>query len=353
MWHNFVSIFTRAPAIIKCAQYSLCLSSFLAISAHSGVVLDKVKQRGEISCGVTTGLAGFSLPDSKGSWRGMDVDYCRALAAAVFGDSRKVRFVPLSAQQRFTALQSGEIDVLSRNTTWTLSRDTNLGISFVGAMVYGGQGFLVPKEFSLNNINELDGASICIQSGTTNELNVADYFRKIGKKVEAVVFESFQESVSAFFAGRCDAYTEDVMMLAVIRENNATDAGGYDILPQTISKEPLGPSIAQGDQEWFNIARWTLFALIEAEELEITSQNIEEKLSSDNPVVKRFLSDKAANSGLGLPDDWTVQIIKSVGNYGEIFERNLTPLGLERETANNGLNRLYTNGGLLFSPPFR
>lgn len=336
------------------ALFSIAATAGNTLEKTLGKNLEKVKQRGEVACGVTTGLAGFSLPDSKGKWRGMDVDYCRALAAAVLGDAEKVRYVPLSAQQRFTALQSGEIDVLSRNTTWTLSRDTNLGINFAGTLVYGGQGFLVPKEFNLKNISELEGASICIQSGTTNELNVADYFRKIDKKVETVVFESFQESVNAFFSGRCDAYTEDVMMLAVIRANNAADAEKYDILSETISKEPLGPSVVQGDVVWFNIAKWVLFALIEAEELGINSQNISSFKATQNPVLQRFLGQQGELAkGLGLNNSWTTDIITQVGNYGEIFERNLTPLGLDRTTANNGLNQLYKDGGLLYSPPFR
>lgn len=321
-------------------------------SAYAGADLDAVMERGELICGVNTGLAGFSIPDSEGAWTGLDVDVCRAVAAALFGDADAVNFVPLSAQQRFTALQSGEIDVLSRNTTWTLTRDASLGINFTGVTYYDGQGFMVPSAIGVSSALELDGATVCVQSGTTTELNLTDYFRANGMEFQPVVIESFDESKTAFFAGQCDVYTTDASGLASIRAIDAENPDDYLILPEIISKEPLGPAVRQGDDQFFNIVKWVVFALLEAEELGITSENVEEMKGSDNPSIQRLLG-TAPGMGelLGLGDDWAANAISQVGNYGEIYERNVgpdTPLRLDR-----GLNALWTEGGLMYAPPIR
>ena len=321
-------------------------------AAYAGADLDAIMQRGSLICGVNVGLAGFSIPDSQGEWTGLDVDVCRAVAAALFDDANAVTFVPLSAQQRFTALQSGEVDILSRNTTWTLTRDASLGIVFTGVTYYDGQGFMVPAELGVSSALELDGATVCVQSGTTTELNLADWFRGQGMSFEPVVIESFDESKTAFFNGRCDAYTTDASGLASIRSIDAANPADYVILPELISKEPLGPAVRQGDPQFFNIVKWVVFALIEAEEYGITSENVEEMKGSDNPNVQRILG-TAPGMGelLGLPDDWAARAISAVGNYGEIFDRNVgpdTPLGLER-----GLNALWNQGGVMYAPPIR
>ncbi len=315
----------------------------------AGKTLAAVKARGVLHCGVNTGLAGFSQPDAKGVWRGLDVDYCRALAAAVLGDPDKVRYTPLTAQQRFTALQSGEIDVLSRNTTWTLSRDTSLGFNFVGVDYYDGQGFMVPKKLGVKSARELSGATVCVQPGTTTELNLADYFRAHNMKFKPVVIEKLEEVTSAYFSGRCDVYTTDVSGLVAVRGSRAPDPAAHVILPEVISKEPLGPVVRHGDDQWFDIAKWTLFAMIDAEELGLTSANIDGMADSSNPAIQRFVG-KTGDLGamLGLRATWARDIVKQVGNYGEVFERNLKPLGFER-----GLNALWTKGGLMYSPPMR
>lgn len=324
----------------------------LGAGAMAGPTLDAVKARGEIRCGVNTGLAGFALPDAQGNWTGIDVEYCRAVAAALFGDSSAVEFIPLTAQQRFTALQSGEVDILSRNTTWTLTRDASLGLHFAGVTFYDGQGFMVPAELGVQSALELDGAEVCVQPGTTTELNLADYFRANNMEFTGVVIESFDQSLETFFSGRCQVYTTDKSGLAAIIANDAPDPDAYLILPETISKEPLGPSVRRGDDEWFAIAKWVLYALIEAEEAGITSENVDEQLESPNPTVQRLLG-TADQTGelLGLPADWGYQIIKQVGNYGEIYDRTVgpnTPLRLER-----GLNDLWTRGGLMYAMPVR
>lgn len=321
--------------------------------AHAGATLDAVKQRGTIRCGVNTGLAGFSIADSQGKWTGLDVDTCRAVAAAVLGDANRVQFVPLSAQQRFTALQSGEVDMMSRNTTWTLTRDASLGLVFTGVNFYDGQGFMVPKALNVTSAKELSGAEVCVQTGTTTELNLADYFRANNMQFKPVVFESLEESKVAFFNGRCQVYTTDASGLASIRAVDAPNPDDYVILPELISKEPLGPAVRRGDDEWFTIVKWTLYALLEAEEAGVSSQNVDDmKKNSTNPTVQRLLG-TSGDMGklLGLDNDWAYRIVKQVGNYGEMFDRNVGPktqLRLER-----GLNALWTKGGLMYAMPVR
>jgi general L-amino acid transport system substrate-binding protein len=321
----------------------------LLISAAEAQTLETVRQRGHLQCGVNTGLAGFSQPDSKGVWHGIDVDFCRAVAAAVFGDAGKVRYTPLTAQQRFTALQSGEVDILARNTTWTLSRDTGLALNFVGISYYDGQGFMVPKKSNVKSARQLNGATVCVQPGTTNELNLADYFRANRMKFRPVVIEKLEEVLNAYFAGRCDAFTTDASSLAALRASRAPRPEEHVILPELISKEPLGPAVRQGDERWFDIVKWSLFAMIEAEELGLSSRNIEQQAQAGGPAIQRFVG---ANGDLGkllgLDNRWALQIVKQVGNYGESFDANLKPLGFER-----GMNRLWTQGGLLYAPPIR
>jgi len=338
--------------VAKRCAFSLALLTLLGSSvAVAGPTLDAVKQRGYLKCGVSQGLAGFSTPNQQGEWTGLDVDYCRALAAAVFGDAGKVRFTPLSAKERFTALQSGEVDILSRNTTWTASRDTELGFDFVGVSFYDGQGFMVRKDLGVKSARELDGATICANAGTTTELNIADYFRTHGMKYRPVVFEKSDETVAAYDAGRCDVYTTDRSGLYAQRVK-LKNPDAHVILPEVISKEPLGPLVRQGDPQWFDIAKWTLYVLIGAEELGLTSANVEQqRKSSQNPEVRRLLGAEGSfGQALGLPADWALQVVRQVGNYGEIFQRNLggLPLNIER-----GQNALWTQGGLMYAPPFR
>jgi general L-amino acid transport system substrate-binding protein len=323
----------------------------LAASAASAQVLNSVKQRGMLNCGANGTLAGFGLPDAQGNWAGLDVDFCRAVAAAVLDDPKKVKFVPLSAKDRFTALQSGDVDVLARNTTWTSSRDTSLGLNFTGVNYYDGQGFMVRKALKVNSALELNGASICVQQGTTTELNLADYFRSHNMQMKSVTFATANEAVKAYDAGRCDSYTTDASALygERLRLANPND---HIILPEIISKEPLGPAVRHGDDQWFDIVKWTLFAMLNAEELNINSKNVDEMLKSDNPEIKRLLGTEG-NFGeqLGLTKDWVVRIVKQVGNYGESFERNVgqgSPLKIDR-----GLNRLWTKGGIQYAPPVR
>jgi general L-amino acid transport system substrate-binding protein len=317
----------------------------------AGQTLDSVKAKGFIQVGVNGDLFGFGKPDEKGVWRGLDVDTARAVAAAVFGDANKIKFIPLTAVQRFTALQSGEIDLLCRNATWTLGRDTELGLAFLHVNYYDGQGFMVPKKRTLKNAKGLNGATVCVLPGTTTELNVADFFRVNKMKMKPVVIDNAAELYKAFFAGRCDALTSDASQLAGARAV-APNPDDYVILPEIISKEPLAPAVRHGDDQWIDIANFSVLALIEAEELGITMKNVDEMLKSTNPVVQRFLGVSAGNGkALGLDEKWAYNIIKQVGNYGEVFERNVgrtTPLKLER-----GLNALWNNGGLQYSPPFR
>jgi general L-amino acid transport system substrate-binding protein len=318
-------------------------------TAQAGKDLDAIKARGQLICGVNTGVAGFAQADSQGKWVGLDVDVCRAVAAAVFGDSEKVKYVPTTAQQRFTALQSGEVDILARNTTWTIVRDTSLGLNFVGVNYYDGQGFMVPKKLGVKSAKDLNGATICVQPGTTNELNLADYFRTNNMKFKPVVIEKLEEVLAAYFAGRCDAYTTDHSGLVALRSSRAPKPEDHVVLPELISKEPLGPAVRHGDDRWFDIVKWTLFATIEAEELGLTSKNIDAQAKGANPSVQRFVGANGdIGKMLGLDNRWAYNIVKQVGNYGESFDANLKPLGFER-----GLNRLWNQGGLMYAPPIR
>ncbi len=318
--------------------------------AMAGTLQD-VRAKGFVQVGVNGGVFGFSMPDKKGVWKGLDVDTAKAIAAAVFGDANKVKFVPLTAVQRLPALQSKEIDVLCRNTTATLTRDTTNGLNFTHVNFYDGQGFLVPKKLGVKSAKELDGATVCVLPGTTTELNAADYFRSHGMKWKPVVIEQTSELNKAFFAGRCDCLTSDSSQLAAQR-SVAPNPDDYVLLPEIISKEPLAPVVRHGDDQWYDIVNWTVMALIQAEELGITSKNVDEKLKSKDPRVKRFLGvTPGLGKALGLDDKWAYNIVKQVGNYGEIFDRNVgpdTPLKLER-----GLNALWTKGGLMYAWPFR
>jgi general L-amino acid transport system substrate-binding protein len=324
-----------------------------SLFAHgaSATTLEDVKARGFLQCGVSTGLLGFSAPDDNGEWHGFDIDFCRAVAAAVFGDPSKVKFTPLTAKDRFTSLQLGDIDLLSRNTTWTMTRDTAQGMTFAGVTYYDGQGFMVKKSFGVTSALELNGASICVQTGTTTELNLADYFKAHNMTVNPVVFEKLDETTGAYDAGRCDAFTADASALYAIRLT-LTTPDDHVVLPEIISKEPLGPVVRQGDDGWFNVVKWTYFALLNAEELGITQANVEEMKSSENQDVRRFTGiDGSFGEGIKLGNDWAVNVIKATGNYGEIFDRNLgtsSKLQIAR-----GLNALWTKGGIQYAPPIR
>ena len=324
----------------------------LSTTVHAGKTLDAVKSKGYVQCGVSTGLPGFSAADEKGQFTGIDVDMCRAVAAAVFGDANKVKYSPLTAKERFTALQSGEIDMLPRNTTWTYTRDTSLGLNFAGVNYYDGQGFLVTKDLGVKSALEMDGASFCIQAGTTTELNLADYFRANKMQYTPITFDTSDQTIKAFEAGRCDALTSDQSQLYALRIK-LKDPGSAMVLPEVISKEPLGPVVRQGDDEWFNIVRWMLFAMINAEELGVTSANVDEmKAKSTDPNVRRLLGvEGVKGEWIGLPDNWGYNIVKLVGNYAEVFERNVgksSPLGISR-----GLNALWSHGGIQYAPPIR
>ncbi len=311
--------------------------------------LDSVRSKGFVQCGVNTGLAGFSQPDSKGVWKGIDVDLCRAVAAAVFGDANKVRYTPLTAQQRFTALQSGEVDILARNTTWTVTRDTSLGLNFVGVNYDDGQGFMVHAKLKVKSAKQLNGATVCVQPGTTTELNLADYFRANKMTFKPVVIEKMEEVLNAYFAGRCDVYTTDHSGLISTRASRAPKPEEHIILPEIISKEPLGPAVRHGDDRWFDVVKWAMFAMLEAEEMGLNSKNIEKEASSTNPTIQRFVGSSGdIGKMLGIDNKWSLNIIKQVGNYGESFDANLKPLGFER-----GLNRLWNQGGLMYAPPIR
>jgi general L-amino acid transport system substrate-binding protein len=321
------------------------------VAAAQTKTLDTVKQRGSLSCGVNIGLAGFSQPDDKGNWTGLDVDYCKAIAAAVFGDATKVKYVPTTAKERFTALQSGEIDVLIRNTTWTTARDSSLGLIFAGVNYYDGQGFMVKKALGVKTAKELNGATVCVQTGTTTELNLADYFKANKMTYKPVVFEKLDETVQAYLAGRCDVYTTDQSGLYSIRVQQPKP-DDHVVLPEIISKEPLGPSVRQGDDQWLTIVKWVHYALINAEEAGITQANVGEMLNSTNPEVKRILGkDGELGKGIGLGNDFVVNVVKAVGNYGELFERNVgtgSRLNIAR-----GLNNLWNKGGIQYAPPLR
>ena len=323
-----------------------------AMPAQAGPTFDKVKQAGTLTCGVSTGIAGFSQPDSQGNYTGLDVDVCRALAAAIFGDPAKVKFVPLTAQQRFTALQSGEVDVLSRNTTWTLQRDTELGLNFAPVVYYDGQGFMVPKKLGVKSAKELNDATVCVQPGTTTELNLADYFRANKMQFKPLVIEKLDEVVAAYFSGRCDVFTTDRSQLAAVRVSRAQNPDDHVILPEIISKEPLAPAVRQGDDQWHDLVDWVVYALIEAEEKGITQKNVDDMLKSDAPDIKRMLGvTPGMGKALGVDEKWAYNLIKAVGNYGEIFDRNVgknSPLKLDR-----GINELWTRGGLMYAMPIR
>jgi len=334
------------------ALAAVCIALGVGTAAQAGPTLDKVKQAGQISCGVPTGIAGFAAPDSQGRWAGFDVDVCRALSAAIFGNADKVKYVPLTAQQRFTALQSGEVDVLSNNTTDTLQRDTALGLNFAPVVFYDGQGFMVPKKLGVKGAKELNGATICVAPGTTTELNLADYFRGNKMDFKPVVIEKVDELYAAFFSGRCDVITGDASGLAAQRLGRASNPDDYTVLPDRISKEPLAPVVRHGDDEWNDIVRWVVYALIEAEEKGVTQKNVDDMLKSEEPNIKRMLGvTPGMGKALGLDEKWAYNEIKLVGNYGEIFDRTLgkdTELKFER-----GLNNLWTHGGLMYAMPIR
>jgi general L-amino acid transport system substrate-binding protein len=331
--------------------------SLAAAGAASAGTLDDVKAKGFIQCGVSQGLIGFSNPDAQNNWTGLDVDYCRAVAAAVFGDASKVKYTSLSAKDRFPALQSGEIDILSRNTTWTMGRDTAQGLKFAGVMYYDGQGFMVKKALGVDSALKLNGAAVCTQTGTTTELNLADYFKANKMEYKLVAFEKNEEVLAAYQDGRCDAYTTDQSGIYAERLKLATP-DDHLVLPELISKEPLGPLVRQGDDAWFNVAKWTYYALLNAEELGVTAANVDEMMKSENPEIKRLLGVKNADgtaqgfgTGIGLSEEWAYNIVKQVGNYGEIFERNLgqsTNMKIAR-----GKNALWKDGGLQYGMPIR
>jgi general L-amino acid transport system substrate-binding protein len=329
----------------------ICAAVLVPASSVAAQTLNAVKNRGVLHCGSNTGLVGFGLPDAQGNWSGFDVDFCRAIAAAIFDDPKKVKFVSLTGKDRFTALQSGEVDLLARNTTWTSSRDTALGLNFTAVSYYDGQGFMVRKGLKVNSALELDGAAVCVGQGTTTELNLADYFRANNMKLKTVAFATNDETVKSYEAGRCDVFTADGSALYGERMRLA-DPNDHMVLPEVISKEPLSPAVRHGDDQWFDIVKWVHYAMLTAEELGLGSKNIDEGPASDQPDVKRLLGSEG-NYGeqLGLTKDWAVRIVKHVGNYGEVFERNLgqgSPLKIAR-----GLNALWTKGGLQYAPPIR
>jgi general L-amino acid transport system substrate-binding protein len=342
-------------ASLKWAALGLsAAATLLAMPAHAGKDLDAIKKRGELICGANAGLAGFSAADSQGKYAGLDVDACRAIAAAILGDANKVRFVPLTAQQRFTALQSGEIDVLARNTTWTLTRDASLGLVFTGINFYDGQGFMVPKSRNIKSPKQLKGATVCVEAGTTTELNLTDYSRANKLNIKPVVFNNAEAATAAYFSGRCQAYTTDASGLASYRAKQAKNPADHVILSELISKEPLGPMVRRGDDELFAIVKWVGFAMLEAEDLGITQGNVDKmRAENKNPSVMRLLGVGNEDTGklLGLDKEWAYRGIKAVGNYGEQFERHVGPktsIGLPR-----GLNNQWNKGGLMYAPPVR
>ncbi|MBV8191165.1 MAG: amino acid ABC transporter substrate-binding protein [Alphaproteobacteria bacterium] len=341
MFKSYIAAGVAAAAVLGAAG-----------SALAGRDLDAVKSRGQLICGTNTGVAGFALQDSQGKWVGLDVDVCRAVAAALFGDPEKVKYVPLTAQQRFTALQSGEVDVLARVTTYTLTRDTALGLDFTAVNYYDGQGFMVSKKLGVKSAKELNGATVCVQPGTTTELNLADYFRANKMSFKPVVIEKLEEVRAAFFAGRCDVYTTDASGLYSTRAANAPNPDDYIVLPEIISKEPLAPAVRHGDNQFADVVRWTQYAMLETEEYGITSKNVDEMLKSENPTIKRILGvTPGMGKALGVDEKWAYNIVKQVGNYGESFERNVgmgSPLKIDR-----GLNKLWTQGGLQYGMPIR
>jgi len=334
------------------AALAIAIGFGMAAPAEAGPTVDKIKQAGNLTCGVQQGTPGFAMPDSQGKYSGLNVDVCQAIAAALLGDPAKVKYVPLTAVQRFTALQSGEVDLLSNNTTWTLLRDTQLGLNFGPVVFYDGQGFMVPKKLGVKTAKELNGASICVGPGTTSELNLADYFRATKMEFKPVVIEKVDEIYAAFFSGRCDVISGDASGLAAQRSGRATNPDDYIVLTERISKEPLAPVVRHGDDEWHDIVDWVVYALIEAEEKGITQKNLDEMAKSEAPDIKRMLgTTPGMGKALGLDEKWAYNAIKAVGNYGEIFDRHLglnTPLKLER-----GYNNLWTKGGLIYAMPIR
>ena len=334
----------------KCVTFVVAAAALaIGATAASAGTLDQVKQRGTLNCGSNPGLAGFGMPDDKGHWTGLDVDLCRAIAAAIFNDPNKVKFIPLTATDRFTALQSGEVDVLVRNGTWTQSREAQLGLLFAGVNYYDGQGFMVRKKLNISSALELSGASICVQQGTTTELNLTDFFRSNNMNYEGVVFATADEAIKAYDTGRCDAFTTDVSQLYGERIKLA-NPDDHVVLPNVISKEPLGPAVRQGDDQWFNLVKWVNFAMIDAEELGVTKANVDDMLKSDNPAIKRLIGVEGDfGKSMGVTKDWAYQIVKQVGNYGEVFDRNLgegSKLKIKR-----GLNALWNKGGIQYAPP--
>ena len=343
----------KLPLKTTLAALAVPALALFCTPALAGKTIDAIKARGQLACGVSTGLAGFSQADSAGVWSGLDVDVCKAIAASLLGDAAKVKWVPLSAQQRFTALQSGEVDILSRNTTWTLTRDASLGLNFTGVTYYDGQGFMVPVKSKMKSATQLKNATVCVQSGTTTEKNLTDYSRANNLNIKPVVFEKLEATNAAYFSERCQAYTTDASGLASIRNKEAKNPADHLILPELISKEPLGPAVRRGDDEFFAIAKWVVFGLIEAEDYGVTQANVDTMhKDSKDPVIGRLLgTTEDTGKLLGLDKDWLARAIKATGNYGEIFERNVgpkSPLGLPR-----GSNNLWSKGGLIYAPPIR
>lgn len=351
MMFQYLSIrsFTR---VFAQTGFALGLWCALAPFAQAGAVLDGVKARGAVRCGVSSGVPGFSALGSDGQWAGLDVSVCRAVAAAVLGDARKVEFTPLSAQQRFAALQAGQIDVLSRNTTWTLSRDAGLNVQFTGITYFDGQGILVHRRFKVKGARELNGAEICVQSGTTNEKNLNTFLASQGIRAKAIVYDNFEAAYKAFFSGRCQAFSTDVSALVSLKTSKSAQPDAYEVLPEVFSKEPLGPVVKRGDDAWFAIVKWVVFAMVEAEELGVGQGNLQAMKLAGNPAISRLLGGaEDLGKPLGLPKNWIEQVLLQVGNYGEVFDRNLgaqSPLKLPR-----GLNALWTQGGLMYAPPIR
>jgi len=336
----------RLVTVVACASIVMTLAS-----AASAATLDDVKKRGTLNCGANGQLPGFGLPDAQGNWTGFDVDFCRAIAAAIFNDASKVKFTALTAKDRFVALQSSDVDVLARNTTWTMQRDTQFALKATATNYYDGQGFIVRKDLKVNSALELNDATVCVQQGTTTELNLADYFRANKMRLKSVTFLQLDEAVGAYESGRCNAYTTDASQLYSVRLKLAKP-DDHVVLPEIISKEPLAPFVRQGDDQWFNIVKWVFFAMVNAEELNVTKANVDDQLKSDNPEIKRLLGTQD-NFGehIGLTKDWAYRIVKLVGNYGEVFDRNVgqgSPLKITR-----GLNALWTKGGLQYAPPIR
>ncbi len=339
--------------MLRIAKNLVLMLALVALGATGALAstLEDVKARGSLNCGVNEGLAGFSVADSNGNWSGMDVDFCRAVAVAIFGDDKKVTYTPLSASNRFEALQSGKVDVLSRNTTWTAARDAGMGLQFSVVTYYDGQGFLVRRSLGVVSALQLGGAAICTQTGTTTELNVADYFRANDMQYEVVAFDSAEDLVAAYNKERCDAFTADASRLYAERIK-LSNPDEHVVLPEVISKEPLGPVVRAGDDQWLDLVKWVHFAMLNAEELQVSSANVEEMKLSTNPAIKRLLGVEG-NFGelLGVGNDWALNIITTVGNYGEVFEKNVganTPLGIAR-----GINALWSRGGIQYAPPIR